>query len=542
MQVYLALNQIEIDKLSLTQNKIMKKPQKNLTSHTRIWSWFVSNLLFSIVLIYFLSAHHEVLEDYFMSSTLVNGVIVSILILSMTISLFSVLRDSYQTNKINQYLDLSAEDRERSANQRIQPKPIRFLHDMKYTLDSARLEQFFDEFYYRSSVILKYLPTVCVTLGLLGTFIGLSITMTALAELVTSVNLEDASDSMMGFMVRLPEAIKGMGVAFHTSLYGIGSSLIAGFYMILYLKASQGFERIITEKLAQSDLLIHESQETISERLLIASEKIQESIENQDHKISAGTQSTRKLCECIESLTNVMSKDISSTLNSLVTEAQSLGGHLLEQYTQSNAKYDDISGAINNIVKQQQSGHESITELLRDSINKHVENRRGIEDAIYSLCTQQSDLQKPVIEWMEEILCKYTAESGKSDERNKQLCTLLDGYAEKSMQMVTGNRNILVDALAENKQQFHIINETSVRIDQDLSKVIGLYMEQLSNTEGSLNRIESLLIKNINSLDESMKNLIALQARSYDEQQNDRLSYIKLVAEFKDQMYPRHED
>jgi hypothetical protein len=237
-----------------------------------------------------------------------------------------------------------------------------------------------------------------------------------------------------------------------------------------------------------------------------------------------------------------MSKDISLTLNSLATETQELGRRLTEQYTQSNARYVDISDCINDIARQQKSGSEHIIEILKDSIGRHIESSRSIEDAIYSLCSQQSESQKPITEWMDEVFCKYNLESEKSEERNRELCALLDSYAEKSIQMGRGNRNVLVDALAENKQQFQIMNETSVRIDQDLSKVTSLYMEQLTNTEGSLNRIESLLIKTINSLDESMKNIYALQARSYAEQQADRLSYIKLVSEFKDQIHSQHEE
>ena len=192
-------------------------------------------------------------------------------------------------------------------------------------------------------VVLKYLPTVCVTLGLLGTFIGLSMTMSALAALVTSVNIENASDSMTSFLVELPEAIKGMGVAFHTSLYGIGSSLIAGLYLMMSLKASRCFERQISNKLKETGLLVHESNEVISSKLLTASLQIEESIQKHDKNTNAAIVSTNKLREGIQSLTEIMSRDVAETEMAAVVEdgstvnilSISLDGELLSIDTSS---------------------------------------------------------------------------------------------------------------------------------------------------------------------------------------------------------------
>lgn len=282
---------------------------------------------------------------YFESSVMVISIIITLLIASITISICSVIKDSYQTSKIYNYLDLShSQKKEYINNKRYQfaSKQMIFFHEEQNSLDENRLDYFFDEFYYRSMVVLKYLPTVCVTLGLLGTFIGLSMTMSALAALVTSVNIENASDSMTSFLVELPEAIKGMGVAFHTSLYGIGSSLIAGLYLMMSLKASRCFERQISNKLKKTGLLVHESNEVISSKLLTASLQIEESIQKHDKNTNAAIVSTNKLREGIQSLTEIMSRDVQSALNSVVAETQYLCRALSNENARSIEQSNNI--------------------------------------------------------------------------------------------------------------------------------------------------------------------------------------------------------
>ncbi len=65
-----------------------------------------------------------------------------------------------------------------------------------------------------------------VTLGLFGTFLGLSISVASLTELLRYSNGEDWLSVMDSVGTGLLSALSGMGVAFYTSLVGAGCSIL----------------------------------------------------------------------------------------------------------------------------------------------------------------------------------------------------------------------------------------------------------------------------------------------------------------------------
>lgn len=65
-----------------------------------------------------------------------------------------------------------------------------------------------------------------VTLGLFGTFLGLSMSVTSLTELLGVSNTSEWLNVMDSVGSGLMSALSGMGVAFYTSLFGAGCSII----------------------------------------------------------------------------------------------------------------------------------------------------------------------------------------------------------------------------------------------------------------------------------------------------------------------------
>lgn len=63
-----------------------------------------------------------------------------------------------------------------------------------------------------------------VTMGLLGTFLGLSLSVSSLASLLSST--ADWQEALNDMGSGLLSALSGMGVAFYTSLFGVGCSII----------------------------------------------------------------------------------------------------------------------------------------------------------------------------------------------------------------------------------------------------------------------------------------------------------------------------
>lgn len=94
--------------------------------------------------------------------------------------------------------------------------------------------------------ITKYIGGTLVFLGLLGTFTGLSETVSAVGDTLKSLNVgaTDIGAVFEDLKTGLAKPLGGMGVAFSSSLFGLAGSLIIGF---LDLQASQAQNRFYNE-------------------------------------------------------------------------------------------------------------------------------------------------------------------------------------------------------------------------------------------------------------------------------------------------------
>jgi len=85
----------------------------------------------------------------------------------------------------------------------------------------------------------RYLTSLLIFLGLLGTFWGLLQTVGAVASTIQSLDVSSSNTGVIfeDLKAGLAAPLKGMGVAFSSSLFGLSGSLILGF---LDLQAGQG--------------------------------------------------------------------------------------------------------------------------------------------------------------------------------------------------------------------------------------------------------------------------------------------------------------
>ncbi|TIH13401.1 hypothetical protein D0S45_15190 [Marinifilum sp. JC120] len=91
----------------------------------------------------------------------------------------------------------------------------------------------------RSSLI-SFLGGFLVLLGLMGTFLGLTLTLQSMGEILSTLagGLTDSSDTsimqvMIQLIVELKNPMAGMGTAFSTSLFGLAGSAVVGVLAIL---------------------------------------------------------------------------------------------------------------------------------------------------------------------------------------------------------------------------------------------------------------------------------------------------------------------
>ncbi|MEO0989473.1 MAG: biopolymer transporter ExbB [Pseudomonadota bacterium] len=95
--------------------------------------------------------------------------------------------------------------------------------------------------------ITRYITSLLIFLGLLGTFYGLATTVPAVVDTIRSLNPQEGEDPIEVFdrlMTGLEAQLGGMGTAFASSLLGLAGSLVVG---LLELFAGHGQNRFYRE-------------------------------------------------------------------------------------------------------------------------------------------------------------------------------------------------------------------------------------------------------------------------------------------------------
>ena len=97
-----------------------------------------------------------------------------------------------------------------------------------------------------------YVVGLLIFLGLLGTFWGLSHTVSSVGDVIRSLSVtgEDAATSFEKLKQGLEAPLSGMGTAFATSLFGLAGSLVVGFLDLQAGQAQNAFYNELEEWLA----------------------------------------------------------------------------------------------------------------------------------------------------------------------------------------------------------------------------------------------------------------------------------------------------
>ena len=114
-----------------------------------------------------------------------------------------------------------------------------------------------------SREISRYMISLLIFLGLLGTFWGLLGTISSVGNVIInlSVNGSDFNKIFGELQAGLLEPLKGMGTAFSSSLFGLGGSLVLGFLDIQAGHAQNRFYDALEEWLASVTHLVDSDTE-----------------------------------------------------------------------------------------------------------------------------------------------------------------------------------------------------------------------------------------------------------------------------------------
>lgn len=265
------------------------------------------------------------LIDAFMANPAINGLILGVLVVGIVYA-------------FRQVLSLNAEVRWIDTFRRSEPglsvqEPPKLLGPMatmlgdrtsrRMQLSTMAMRSLLDGISSRldeSRDISRYVIGLLIFLGLLGTFWGLLLTIAAVGDTISTLNLDggDVTSQFDALRTGLEAPLGGMGTAFSSSLFGLGGSLILGFLDLQASQAQNRFYNDLEEWLSSvtrlsSGSAIAEGDQSIPAYVQALLEQTAESLENLQRTMTSaesGRQSSNQtlvnLAERLATLTDQM--------------------------------------------------------------------------------------------------------------------------------------------------------------------------------------------------------------------------------------------
>jgi hypothetical protein len=189
---------------------------------------------------------HAPLLRAFEATPVFNGLIVAVFVFGVLVNLRGVIRLQREVRWIEAFRR-SAPDRRPAQRPVLLSSMAQMLSgDRKHqSLSTASMRSLLDSVYLRLEEqrdLSRYLIGLLIFLGLLGTFWGLLITISSVADIIGG--LSAGSDALAMFetlKVQLREPLGGMATSFSTSLFGLGGSLALGLIDLFGTRASNRF-------------------------------------------------------------------------------------------------------------------------------------------------------------------------------------------------------------------------------------------------------------------------------------------------------------
>jgi HAMP domain-containing protein len=174
--------------------------------------------------------------------------------------------------------------------------------------------------------ITRYLTSLLIFLGLLGTFYGLAITVPAVVDTIRALAPQEGETGLEVFdklMGGLEKQLGGMGTAFSSSLLGLAGSLVVGLLELFAGHGQNRFYRELEEWLTSFTRLSFSGgeadggidQETVSgvlDHMADQVETLQEILRQSDQGRSAVNDRLEELATSVEGLTRQLESEVGS--------------------------------------------------------------------------------------------------------------------------------------------------------------------------------------------------------------------------------------
>lgn len=372
---------------------------------------------------------------------------------------------------------------------------LRYNKTSEYANDSINFESI-DKAYKLKTTVLNSIPNILTSIGILGTFIGLSIAIISFNS-VSSDSIRDSINILL----------QGMGTAFFTSVAGmLTSSLFLIVERYLVNSVNWNINRICdhldhkyhvsTDQIILDSFRFTTENEYIVEphELLIS---VKESIKDMQNSLSRfGTDLVDsigvamdisfqdKLVPILNDLSRKLENPAQALTDSLIVEFRNicndfnnnLTNGVNEQMNELIERFIDASNAINNIPETL----DTINKELTASTNKTVDSYKTMSDSLEKHVKQFDELSDTFTFSIERINEAFVSLS----ELNTELQAIPITVKEAKDSIVTASNNIqnIIANISESL-------DTASKINTDTSNKVDTYLKQISSIQTGLKAV-----------------------------------------------------
>ena len=273
--------------------------------------YIIKILLFLFIILLLCFFLQDQLKKTFIHNIELNSIILSMFFLGTVIALKNIISLNKEQNWLINFFD----NKKSSIN--FEPK---FLNDFK--------ELSYDDFFFEDKIkecinkviekldsereLLKYIISLLIFLGLIGTFWGLLKTIDSVGLTIRNLSIDEANivTNFMNLKNGLNEPLSGMGTAFSSSLFGLTGSLCLGLIDLLTGRAQNDFITALEKKVTtkKPNLSADNNKETGKEYMQALLFQTIDSLKNLEKFILKSEQSRKNFEDLIVESSKVMVK------------------------------------------------------------------------------------------------------------------------------------------------------------------------------------------------------------------------------------------
>ena len=350
---------------------------------------------------------------------------------------------------------------------------LRYDKTSEYANDIINFESI-SKAYKLKTTVLSSIPNILTSIGILGTFVGLSIAI---------INFNSVSSDSIRDSINI--LLQGMGTAFFTSVAGMtASSLFLLIERHWVSKLNWNIDRvcdILDQKYhVSADQIILDSFRfttedgyTVEPHELLTSAKVAMDISFQDKLVPILNDLSRKLENPAQALTDSLMIEFRNICDDF---RNNLTKGVNEQMNELIERFIDASNAINNIPETL----DTINKELTDCTNKAVDSYKAMSDSLEKHVAQFDELSDTFTFSIERINEAFISLS----ELNTQLQAIPIAVGEAREGIATASDN-LQDIIVNISESL----DTASKINAETGNKVDTYLNQISSIQSGLKAI-----------------------------------------------------